>query len=222
MKLTTTIAGCIIAAGLGALAGFTENAYAANETFNVGFNANTFTSAFGQLVPVDPVAGSFQITIDPTQTYQDVATGTANLFTGALNFAGPLVFTYSPTGVAGDSDPGELVIGGASDGAARILLTNPAQDDFILQIPNFFSTHDFQQFLYSQSATPGENLYFTTGGLNESGGVSVERVASGVPEPRTWVMMLAGFACLGYAALRRRQRLYPRASDYPDFMTMGS
>ena len=44
----------------------------------------------------------------------------------------------------------------------------------------------------------------------------------GVPEPRTWVMMLAGFACLGYAALRRRQRLNPRASDYPDYMTMGS
>jgi hypothetical protein len=181
--------GLLLSVGLMALS---SAASAADETFDVTFTASDFTSEFGQPA-VDPVNGSFQITLDPTKTYLDATAGitfqTLNL---ALSY--PLSFDYSPAGTV-DSDPGELVVGGTNDGAARIVF-NPPTNDFWLQVPNFFSTHDFQQLGYSQSSTGTESLFFTT---DATGTVGVTLVTTGgVPEPSTWAMMALGFAGLGF------------------------
>jgi hypothetical protein len=44
-------------------------------------------------------------------------------------------------------------------------------------------------------------------GAEEEGFDNVRLAASGVPEPSTWAMMLLGFAGLGFAGYRRRQKL---------------
>jgi hypothetical protein len=47
------------------------------------------------------------------------------------------------------------------------------------------------------------------GNWPQNGSLSQQMVvglASGVPEPSTWAMMLTGFAGLGYAAFRHRQK----------------
>ena len=47
-------------------------------------------------------------------------------------------------------------------------------------------------------------LYFTAGPMGESEGLFG---SLSVPEPSTWAMMLIGFAVLGFAAFRQRQKL---------------
>lgn len=47
---------------------------------------------------------------------------------------------------------------------------------------------------------------FVTGlTVSNGGGGIVPRIANGVPEPSTWVLMLAGFGMVGYAIRRRKQ-----------------
>ena len=79
------------------------SASAADETFNVTFTANNFTSNFGQPA-VDPVEGSFTITLDPAKTYLDETVG-ITLDTLNIALAYPMAFDYSPTGTV-DSTPG--------------------------------------------------------------------------------------------------------------------
>jgi hypothetical protein len=43
------------------------------------------------------------------------------------------------------------------------------------------------------------------GGYIEGGTISLTAIAAAVPEPSTWVMMLLGFAGLGFVAYRRKQ-----------------
>jgi hypothetical protein len=183
----------LLSVGLMALA---TGAYAANETFDVTFSASGFTSEFGQAVPVSPVTGEFQITLDPTMSYTDATAGISFVTPINITLGSALAFTYSPTGITGQSDPGELVVGGLANGAYSILLTNPAADDFWLQIPTFFTTPTYQQLGYSQSAVEGENLFDTHSA--DLGSVTVTPVIpTGVPELSTWAMMLAGFGALG-------------------------
>lgn len=164
----------------------TTTAFAANRTFDVTFQAQGFEAGAGSPgTPVPTVSGSFQIVINQTATYQNVATGLSNFVLNGINLGSALSFTYSPTGVPLDSDPGELVVGGAFDGAAHVQF-NPPTNDFLLQIPDFFGTHTFQQLLYSQTGIGAPALFFTDI-ANEvgSGSVGVTEVfPNGVPEPR--------------------------------------
>jgi hypothetical protein len=190
-------AAAIASVGLIALA---TTARAAPQTFDVTFTAHGFTSEFGQPVPVDPVTGSFLIAIDPTQTYIDEQADLAN-FTINTPVAGGLSFTYSPTGVTGQSSPGELVVGGVFDGAFQVQI-NPPTDDFYLQIPNFFTAPTYQQLGYVQAAIGAENLFDTHS--DTLGSVTVTPVlTSGVPEPSTWAMLLTGFGFFGLLGYRK-------------------
>jgi hypothetical protein len=63
-------------------------------------------------------------------------------------------------------------------------------------------------FLY-ETISPNTNLETATNGFTISGGsgaVDSQLVAGEVPEPSTWVMMLVGFAGLGFAGYRRATR----------------
>jgi hypothetical protein len=168
----------------------------------VTFTASGFTSAFGQPVPSDPVTGSFTITFDPTQTYVDQTSGiTLNSLNISLGSA--LAFDYSPTGnTHGDAD--ELVVGGLQAGADSVFLSPTVFDDFYLHILTYSSTPTFQQVGYTtSSATANSNYFFTDLPDSGAGTVTVTPITSGVPEPSTWAMMLAGFAGLGLLGYRK-------------------
>jgi PEP-CTERM motif len=168
----------------------------------VTFTASGFTSAFGQPVPSDPVTGSFTITFDPTQTYVDQTSGiTLNSLNISLGSA--LAFDYSPTGnTHGDAD--ELVVGGLQAGADSVFLSPTVFDDFYLHILTYSLTPTFQQVGYTtSSATANSNYFFTDLPDSGAGTVTVTPITSGVPEPSTWAMMLAGFAGLGLLGYRK-------------------
>jgi hypothetical protein len=189
-----------LVAGVVAVGAQAANAALVNDL--VTFTASGFTSAFGQPVPTDPVTGSFTITFDPTQTYVDQTSGiTLNSLNISLGSA--LAFDYSPTGnTHGDAD--ELVVGGLQAGADSVFLSPTVFDDFYLHILTYSSTPTFQQVGYTtSSATADSNYFFTDLPDSGAGSVTVTPITSGVPEPSTWAMMLAGFAGLGFLGYRQ-------------------
>jgi hypothetical protein len=186
-----------------------SSANAALLTFDVSFSATGFTSQFNQ-PPVQPVVGSFTITFDPTLTYTDATSG-ITLHTLDIALSSVLSFDYSPTGNANGA-AGELVVGGAADGACCVIF-NPPSNDFWLQILTFTTAPVFNQLGYSQSSTGSASLFFTDAANGGSGSVTVQNVTPtpGVPEPSTWAMMLLGFAGLGFMAYRRKSKPVLRA-----------
>jgi PEP-CTERM motif len=163
----------------------------------VEFSASDFETDVGSNpAPVDPVTGSFTISFDTTQTYTDETAG-ITLTPGSLNIAlgSTLSFSYNEPGSG--LPAGTLVVGGISDGAQMVQFS-PSTDDFWLFINDFAVTPTFDQVGYSQTAVSSANLFDT-----HSGGVTVTPITSGVPEPSTWAMMLAGFAGLGFLGYRK-------------------
>ena len=79
------------------------------------------------------------------------------------------------------------------------------------------SPHDFIEFGYTSSNGSGSaNLSFDPGAFTHVGSYSVGpasfsddavlTVASGVPEPSTWAMIVLGFAAIGLLANRRKSK----------------
>jgi PEP-CTERM motif len=189
----------LVAGGV-ALGAQAANAALVNDL--VTFTASGFTSAFGEAVPTDPVTGSFTITFDPTQTYTDETSG-ITLKSLNISLGSALAFDYSPTGnTNGAAD--ELVVGGVQAGAGSVFLSPTVFDDFYLHILTYSSTPTFQQLGYTTSSSTADTNYFFTDLPNSgAGSVTVTPITSGVPEPSTWAMMLAGFAGLGFLAYRQ-------------------
>ena len=194
MKFYLLSMASVLLAGVG-----TVEANAATVTDLVTFTASSFTSAFGQAVPTDPVTGSFTITFDPTQTYTDETAG-ITLNTLNITLGSALAFDYSPTG-NGNGVADELVVGVMSAGAAAVYLSPTVYNDFYLQILKFSSSPTFQQLGYTTASTTADTNYFYTPNPGGIGSVTVTPVTPGVPEASTWVMMLLGFAGLGYAGI---------------------
>src|SRR5689334_11633264 len=94
------------------------SANAATVTDYVTFTASNFSVFNGSSpVPTDPVMGSFTITFDPTQTYNDSTQG-ITLNSLNINLGSALSFVYSPTGPF----PDLLIVGGVSAGADGLQL----------------------------------------------------------------------------------------------------
>ena len=172
-------------------------AQAATVTKVVTFTANTFNDRFLNtgVAPVDPVEGSFTITLDDAVTVTDQ---TAGIVLGSLNITlgSPLAFNY-------DHLIDRLEVGGLATGANAVTFS-PAQDDFWFFVDGFLSaTPAFVQVGYAQSSA-GNNIYFT---LNQTGTVDVRDPVSPpapVPLPAAFPLLLAGLA--GLTGLRWRAR----------------
>jgi PEP-CTERM motif len=195
VKRSIMLLSALVAGGAVVGSGGTA-AIGATITDDVTFTATNFTSfPAGETAPVDPVTGSFTITFDPTQTYTDETAG-ITLTASNITVDSSLGFDYSPTGINAD----ELFVGGVED-TVKLVQFSPATNDFVLQITTFTASPVFNQLVYAQTAA-GDFQFFTPG-AGAGGSVTVTPVTPGVPEPSTWVMMLLGFAGLGFLGYRK-------------------
>ena len=114
-----------------------DGAFCFAGTATIDFTASGFSSVFNDtpVPPFDPVTGSFTITLDPTQTYTDEASGIVlnNLSIGAPS---TILFNYDPATdlLLIGSDPGGVfnLIASVSDIGLAVLhfLSAPVGDEF--------------------------------------------------------------------------------------------
>jgi hypothetical protein len=90
---------------------------------------------------------------------------------------------------------GFLIAGGSFTGADIIpLLPNGDQNDFHSNRYVVFTNIVFDKVVLGSSGPPG---FVSTPAFE------IDNIATAVPEPATWVLMLLGFAGIGFAAYRR-------------------
>ena len=93
---------------------------------------------------------------------------------------------------------GPLAIWSLEYNALRTFNNGVVQSDFQTLLGDVFANNGY----YATALIPDGN-WPQNGELSQQ---MVVGLASGVPEPSTWAMMLTGFAGLGYAAFRHRQK----------------
>jgi hypothetical protein len=182
---------CAVALSSGA----TKTANAATITETVDFTASSFLTAGA---PVDPVIGSFTITLDPAVFIQGGTTIALNDIN--ITPSANLFFDFNP-GASG----GELTDPGASGGELKVCsvpLTpcffSLADNGFYIIIDRFQSAPIFLSMEYSQSSV--DRIFFS-----DTGSVSV------VPGPIAGAglpgLILAGGGLLGWWRRRKEERL---------------
>jgi hypothetical protein len=134
-------AACLLALGAGPASAITIT-----ETIN--FTAHGFTPAGA---PVDPVTGSFTITLDPAVFVQRATTVTLNDVNITPSAIAPM-FDYIPS-----INGGFLSV--CSTAALPGCTVSAGSNSFFLQIQHFQSTPTFSAFTYAQSSVPG---FFST------------------------------------------------------------
>ena len=149
---------------------------------------------------MDPVTGSFTISFDPTLSYADQTAG-ITLTPGSLNIALSSALSFSYNAPGSGLPTGTLVVGGLQAGAQMVQF-GPSTNDFWLFITSFASAPAFDQVGYSQTSVSANNLFDT-----HDGAVTVTPVTTAVPETSTWVMLLLGFAGVGFMAIAEKQSL---------------
>jgi hypothetical protein len=119
-----------------------------NDNGNFNFTAHGFTPAGA---PVDPVTGSFTITLDPAVLITRATTVTLNNV------------NITPSAIAPSFDYIPSINGGFLSVCSTALLppcsVAAGIDSFFIQIKNFQSTPTFNAFQYAQSSVPG---FFST------------------------------------------------------------
>jgi hypothetical protein len=160
----------------------TKTANAAVITETIDFTARGFIGA-----PVDPVIGSFTITLDPAVLIQRATTVTFDSLNITPSAIAP-IFDYIPS-ISG----GFLSV--CSTTALPGCTIDAGKDSFFIQIRNFRSTPTFNRFDYAQSSVPG---FFST----VSGSVSV----SEVPLPAALPLFATGLGALGLLGWRRKRK----------------
>ncbi len=172
---------------------------------NVSFSISGLQSINSDPATPDPVTGSFNITLD---TSTDHSSETSGISLTSLNIAlgSQISFDYN---MAQDL----LFVGGiaqapaCTDGPDCIQIL-PADNDFFLQIKNFSTSPTISGFGFGQTASPNDFWFIdTTKGSVASvtlGPIVTPGGGGGVPEPATWIAMLAGLFMVGLSVSSRR------------------
>jgi len=151
---TFALFAAIFALALGAEA--TKVASAATITETIDFTASDFTPSGA---PVDPVIGSFTITLDPTMMILGGTTLTLNVNLTLSTI--PPFFDYFPASGGFASDL--FVCSSAEDQHCGL---TTGTNSFFVQIPGFPSTPTFFDSAYAQSSVPGREFLTFTGSVS--------------------------------------------------------
>jgi hypothetical protein len=147
----------------------------------------TYTFAFqnfqplfaGDPAPVDPLTGSFTVTLDPAVAVRDVSAG-LTVHSPSLPIVGPFAFSYNPLGL--------LAIGAIVAPFDTVAGVVVAQDDLVLAFR--LETPTFATAFYTRAGK------FNAWSTNDGSFVAFDG-APGVPEPSTWLMIIMGLGSLG-------------------------
>lgn len=149
-----------------------------------------------------------------TFTYNDIA----DALSGSGTFTtGDVSSPYLVTGISGIADG--FTITGLMPPVGPS--TPPFGNNNLLYYPGSPNFVDFSGIAFTTSGGPNFDLYFNnvefTGysklqqpaidsGFGLAAGTPISLTVSAVPEPASWVMMLLGFAAVGFAAYRRAKK----------------
>jgi hypothetical protein len=102
-------------------------------------------------------------------------------------------------------------------GTSTLIGYNPAQDikNYLVgPIPAYSASHTYTFDINTGVGTPTALHFGVSDGIFSDNTGSYTITVTSVPETSTWVMMLAGFAGLGFAAQRRKNasRLLPKTA----------
>jgi hypothetical protein len=173
----------LLAALFIALVALAPGARAATINLAVTFSASNFSGS----EPINPVTGSFDVTLDPTHIYFEDKNVVTN-FVSNINFTGPINFSYVP--LIGGS------IGGEHLGSLGLQKNT---DDFRL----LFTLLGINAFSYSQV---GQNHVFTAVTPN------VTFTVTATPLPASLVMLLTALGALGGVGYMRGRKMAPQAA----------
>ena len=136
-----------------------------------------------------------------------------SLVVGSPHLAAPWGLAIAPAGFG--QFGGDLLVGNFSGINLGISVFDPVTGAFVATIPIDPGSGN-TSFLWALAFGTGlgtggdlNTLYFTDGLNSERDGLfgAISAVASAVPEPSTWAMMLIGFAGLGFAFRQSRRKV---------------
>lgn len=158
---------------------------------NAGVITKQVDFSISDIGVVDPVTGSFAVSLDPSQTYVDQTAGLA-IKSLNLSVSSPFGFNYSPIS-------GMLILGATQNGVAGL---SSLTYDFTLLIDHFLTAPQFFALDYIQGGASG---YFGDRfhGMVVVNQLSVQDVQD-IPEPITLSLFGVGFA--GLWAMRRKPK----------------
>ena len=160
---------------------------ATNGVFPIGpWVQNTNVSAWD--TPTNPLTQNLDPTYPGTYVYQTTFT-----------VAGPVSSLGHLTGVfAADNEVSQITLNGVT------IYTGPSSASQTSQFASFTAFSDFGNFVTGTNTLQFTVVNFAQNGGNPSGLNVQFGPATAVPEMSTWLMMLAGFAGLGFAGHRRK------------------
>ena len=211
MSLKTSVFATIV--GACSLIASAAQASSVTETYN--FSLTGFVDIINNNpAPYTSVSGSFTVTFDPYVSVYDQTTGFSLTSNPILPSSSPIGFSV----FAASSPNGPLSISvGGTYGGSNYTYSNVDDPVIFFNIPDASNPANASIVVCSQPGftcgnyTGNQTVYAAGYALADpqySGSIwfaTVQSVAP-VPEPSTWLMMIAGFMGLGFMAYRRHNQ----------------
>jgi hypothetical protein len=186
-------------------------AHAAPVTETYNFNLSGFVDIINNNAPpITSVTGSFTVTFDPFVFVADQTTGFTFSTNPVLASDTPIGFTVFPASTP--TGEVEISVGGTGGGSNQVFsFTNDPIVFF--DIPDASHPENASLVVCSQPGfscgnyTGTQTVYASGYALADTSSVffaTVQAVTPAVPEPSTWMMMIAGFCGLGFMAYRKK------------------
>lgn len=192
----------------GALAAFLLSAPASAAVINLGFEQGlTGWTAVGDVIADNSLAhdGTFSALISAQSSHNSPLSTLSQIFN--LNSGETITFYAQFTGVAtgGDNDKG-LDTGSLTIGAVG----QPATLVASWALPADVGPGQWQTLSFTAPSAGAYEFRAQVDNVHDTSGIStlrIDGIASAVPEPSTWALMILGFAAVGFIAHRRNRKV---------------